>query len=349
MSAGRTTGRTIARTNEEIRESARRAAIVLALVLGGGALGYHIIEGWSLFDALYMTITTLATVGYGEVHPLSQGGRVFTMFLILVGVGNIAYAFAGTTHFFAAGGVAAYRRRAKMERNAGRLHGHTIICGCGRLGSAILHELRAQRSPVAVVERDDELALRLEQDTDVAVVRGDAAEDEVLVQAGIHRAHALVAALNDDASNVFLTLTARVLNPRLIIYGKAEDPASLTKLERAGANHTFSPSRVAGHRIANQIIRPAITELVGIATGKSTLELAIEEVVAARLRVAPGTRLAKTALWGKPDVLVLAIKTHEGAVVFPPRPDHVLHAEDRIVVMGSPVRLAEVLGRSGGE
>lgn len=332
------------RTNQEIRESVRRAGVVLALLLGGGSLGYHVIEGWGLFDALYMTITTLATVGYGEIHPLTDAGRLFTMLLILAGVGNIAYAFAGTTRFFAAGGMAAYRRRARMERNLERLSGHTIICGCGRLGSAILSELRSHGAPVAVVERDDEVAARLEQDDALVLVRGDAAEDDVLVQAGIHRAHALVAALNDDASNVFLTLSARVLNPRLVIYGKADDPTTLTKLERAGANHTFSPSGVAGHRIANQILRPAITELVGIATGKNTLELGIEEVLASRLKVAPGTPLARTALWGKPELLVLAIKTHEGAVVFPPRPEHPLHHGDRIVVMGSPARLSEVFG-----
>jgi len=334
------------RTNADIREHARRAAIVLGLVVGSGTLGYHVVEGWPIFDSLYMTITTLATVGFGEVHPLSNAGRALTMAIILAGVGNLAYAFAGTTKFLAAGGVGAYRRRAKMERTLDGLHGHTIICGCGRLGTAILHELTTHRAPVVVVERDDAIARRLGEAGDVPFVHGDAAEDDVLIAAGVQRAHALVAALNDDANNVFLTLTARVLNPRLVIYGKADDPATLTKLERAGANHTFSPSFVAGHRIAHQIIRPAITELIGIATGKSTLELAVEEVVAGRLGQPAGTRLSQTALWGKREMLVLAIKTHEGAVLFPPRADHVLHRDDRVVVMGSPVELARLLERS---
>jgi voltage-gated potassium channel len=232
-----------------------------------------------------------------------------------------------------------------MERTLDKLHGHTIVCGCGRLGTAIVHELLAHKTPVVVVERDDAVIRRLEDAGDVPFVHGDAAEDEVLVSAGVKRAHALVAALNDDASNVFLTLTARVMNPRLVIYGKADDPGTLTKLERAGANHTFSPSYVAGHRIACQIVRPAITELIGIATGKSTLELGIEEVVAGRLGLATGTRLAQTPLWGKADIMVLAIKTHEGAVVFPPKAEHVLHRDDRVVVMGSPSELAASLTR----
>jgi voltage-gated potassium channel len=330
-------------TNRELRGHARRAAMMLAFVVLGGAIGYHQIEGWPLFDSLYMTITTLATVGYGEIHPLSNAGRAFTIGLILLGVGNLAYAFAGTSHFFAAGGVQAYRRRAKMDRMLAALHGHTIICGCGRLGTAILHELTAQRAPVVVVERNEEIARRLTEAQTVPCVQGDAQDDDVLVAAGIHRAHALVAALNDDASNVFVTLSARVLNPGLVIYGKADDPATLTKLERAGANHTFSPSFVAGHRIATQIIRPAITELIGIATGKSSLELAIEEVIVRRLGFAGGTRMSQTPLWGKTDLLVLAVKTHDGAVVFPPRPDLALHPDDRIVVMGSPARLADAL------
>lgn len=331
--------------NAEIREYARRSAVTLALVLGCGTLGYHIIEGWSLFDALYMTITTLATVGYGEIHPLSTSGRAFTMVIIFVGVGNLAYAFAATTRFFAAGGLGAYRRRAKMEHTLERLHGHTIICGCGRLGAAILQELRAHKAGVVIVERDEATIRRLEEAGDVPFVHGDAAEDDVLMAAGVKRANALVAALNDDANNVFLSLTARVMNPRLVIYGKADDPSTLTKLERAGANHTFSPSHVAGHRIAHQILRPTITELIGIATGKSSLELAIEEVISGRFGLPAGSRLSQSPLWGKSDVLVLAIKTHEGTVVFPPHADHVLHAEDRIVVMGSPTNLARILAK----
>jgi voltage-gated potassium channel len=333
-------------TNRELRGHAERAALMLMFVIAGGTIGYHQIEGWPLFDSLYMTITTLATVGYGEVHPLGETGRAFTIALILLGVGNLAYAFAGTSHFFAAGGLQAYRRRAKMDRMLAALQGHTIVCGCGRLGTAILHELTAQGAPVVAIERSDEVVRRLADGPlakTVPYVQGDAQADDVLVAAGIHRAHALVAALNDDASNVFVTLSARVLNPALVIYGKADDPATLTKLERAGANHTFSPSFVAGHRIANQIIRPAITELIGIATGKSALELAIEEVVVRRFGLPAGARMSQTPLWGKTDLLVLAVKTHDGAVVFPPRPEQVLHPDDRIVVMGSPIRLADAL------
>ncbi len=331
----------------DLRDHAVRAVMILVLVLAIGSLGYHLIEGWSFFDALYMTVITLSTIGYGETHPLSTAGRVFTLFIILVGVGNLAYAFATTTQFFATGGLLAYRRRVKMQHNLEKLSGHTIVCGCGRLGSAIVHELRQRGVPFVIVERDAEIVSRLadEKGGGTLYVHGDAAEDDVLITAGVLRATALVAALNDDANNVFLTLTARVLNPTLVIYGKADDPATLVKLERAGANHTFSPSLVAGHRIAHQIIRPTITELVGIATGRDAVELAIEEVVAGALGVAPQTPLSATHFWGTPGLLVLAIRTHEGAVVFPPRADHPLHPEDRIVVMGSPARLTELTGQ----
>lgn len=326
--------------NRTIRRHAKRAGLVMLLLLGGGAIGYHLIEGWPLFDALYMTVITLSTIGYGETHPLSDGGRLFTVAMILMGVGNLAYVIGASTEFFAAGGLEAYRRRARMERTLATLENHTIICGYGRLGSAVAAELELHHAPFVVVERSEEVAEKLAQDGNFTFVHGDAGDDEVLLRAGIERAQALVAALNDDATNVFLTLTARVLNPRVVIYGKADDPTSLVKLARAGANHQFSPALVAGNRVAHQILRPAVNDLVGILTGRGRQELSIEEVIASRLGIAPGALLSTTPLWGKPDLMVLAIKTADGTIVFPPRPDYVLGPDDRVVVMGKPDQLA---------
>ena len=329
--------------NKAIRKHAYRALLVLGSLIGGGALGFRLIEGWSFTESVYMAIITLSTVGFGEVHALSDAGRWFTIALIVVGVGNIAYALGTATQFFAAGGLRAYRRRSRMERTLGTMRDHTIVCGHGRLGSAVAAALRDAGAPFVVVEQNHHVLQRLAHE-DIPHVAGDAGDDATLKLAGIEQARALVAALNDDASNVFLTLTARVLNPAVVIYGKADDPTSLIKLERAGANHRFSPAQVAGHRVANQILRPTLTDIVGLSTKRGEYELAIEEFQASGLTGVVGEALAGTRLWGNPEAMVLAIKTADGGVLFPPKADYVLHEADRVVVMGK----ADALGRLAG-
>ncbi len=330
--------------NQRIRQTAVRTASLVGGILVVGTIGYGGIEGWSFGDSLFMTVITLATIGYGEVHPLSDLGRAFTIFIIFVGVGTLGYAFAEVTAFLTSGGLRAYRRRDRLERIMRELKGHTIVCGCGRLGTALVEELHAEGQPFVVIDRDPKVLERLGLFGDIAFLQGDANDDAMLHAAGVDRAHALVAALNDDASNVFLTLTARVLtketNPQLIIHGKAEDPASLVKLERAGANHVFSPGRVVGHRIAHQILRPAITELIGLSTRKGDLELGIEELQAQNIG-AVGKTLRQSGLWGRPELMVLAVKTRDGGVVFPPKPDEPLQHGDRVVLLGRPDQLIQ--------
>lgn len=330
--------------NQRIRRTAARTAALVMAILIAGSAGYALIEGWPLLDSLFMTVITLATIGYGEIHPLSTAGRLFTIAIIFLGVGTLGYAFAEVTAFLAGGGLRAYRRRERLERMMQQLQGHTIVCGCGRLGTALVEELHAEHMPFVVIDRDARVVERLGLRGDIAFIQGDANEDAVLHAAGVDRASTLVAALNDDSSNVFLTLTARVLtketNPALVIHGKAEDPATLVKLERAGANHVFSPGRVVGHRIAHQILRPAITELIGLSTRKGDLELGIEELQAQNVG-AVGKTLRESGLWGRPELMVLAVKTRDGGVVFPPKPDEPLQHGDRVVLLGRPDQLTQ--------
>lgn len=332
--------------NIRILRHAQRGLGLLVGMLGTGTAGYMVLEGWSFLDALFMTVITLSTIGYGETHPLTPAGRVFTISLILLGVGTAAYLLAGGTSFFVAGGLEAFRRRQRMHDRLQNMKDHTIVCGFGRLGSAIVTELRRRGAEVVVVERSQEASERLAS-LGVPYLIGDASLDEVLLAAGILRAQTLVAALNDDAHNVFLTLSARVLtrdaNPRLHIHGKADDPASLVKLQRAGADHQFSPPQVLGHRIAHQILSPAVTELIGFAPGRGSEELAIEEVRLDRLQLKPGTQLQQTVLWGTAEVLVLSVRKHDGTLVFPPKGDLLVEPQDRAVVMGRAERLAQLI------
>jgi voltage-gated potassium channel len=335
--------------NRVVHRRALRAVSVTVGLIALGTGGYHMIEGWPIFDAFYMTVITVATVGYGETHPLSDLGRAFTVFLIIVGAVNIAYGLAGITEFFAKGGWEEYRRRARMHRELEALRDHTIVCGYGRLGSEVVRTLLDNRAPVVVVEANPAIAERVREQTGVPFVVGDAADDEVLQQAGVANATTLVTALSDDAANVFLTLTARVLNPQIVVYGKADDPTSLIKLERAGAQHVFSPSLVAGHRIAMQIVRPHVTDIVALHADKAGFDLTVEEFEARELVSAVGRPLSETRLWGNEDAMVLAVKTADGHIVFPPRGDYRLGATDRLIVMAKAHAMAQMASGAGAQ
>lgn len=310
------------------------ALSVASLLLLLGTVGYHLLEGWPLFDAFYMTVITLSTVGYGEVRPLSVAGRVLSILLILGGVGTLGYALGATTEFFAHGGWEASRQRRRMKHELATISKHTIVCGYGRLGRAVVEVLRQNGHRVVVVDRTAAAMEQLPEDDDLLHLVGNAQDDDVLIAAGVQRARALVAAVDSDAANVFLTLSARELNPDIVLYGKADDPKSLQKLERAGANHVFSPATVAGHRVGWQIVQPDITDLLDIATRRGDYELTIEELrVGATLR-AGGSTLRDSTLWGAPEVMIVAIKHGDGTIEFPPRADMRVAAEDLLVVLG---------------
>lgn len=193
--------------------------VILFLILLIGVIGYHWIEGWSFFDSLYMTVITLATVGYGETHPLSQTGRLFTIFLILGGMGILLYAITEITAFLVEGEMHGFLRRRKMEKNIQRLSDHYIICGGGRSGQYILDELLKTKRDCVVIEKDPVKA-RILSEKSIPVIEGDATEDSILISAGIDRAQGLASALPTDKDNLFTVITARGLNPKLRIVSK---------------------------------------------------------------------------------------------------------------------------------
>ena len=318
------------------------AGLVALILLMVGTTGYHLLEGWPLFDAFYMTVITLSTVGYGEVRPLSTAGRVLSIVLILGGVGTLGYTLGATTEFFAHGGWEASRRRRRMRHLLDTIENHTIVCGYGRLGKAVVEVLRHNGNRVVVVDLDAVRLGKLPKDEDLLHYVGNAQDDEVLIAAGVRRARALVAAVDSDAANVFLTLSARELNPEIVLYGKADDPKSLQKLERAGANHVFSPATVAGHRVGWQIVQPDVTDLLDIATRRGEYELTIEEVRIGDMLRPGGTTLRDTHLWGAKAMLIVAVKHGDGSVEFPPRADMAITAEDRAVILGNVPHVSKI-------
>jgi voltage-gated potassium channel len=311
----------------------RFSLFILVVAIGLGTFGYALIEGWGLFDALYMTVITLATVGFREVHPLSDHGRAFTLLLIIFGASSIAYAIGSLFQFMVEGQLHAILGRKKVIKQIDKLQGHYIICGYGRIGTLISSEFRSRPVPFVVVERDPELCERLATEGTL-FVQGDATDDEALIEAGIQRAKGLITAVASETANVYITLTARGLNPDLFILARCGEEGTEKKLIRAGATKVISPYKIGANRMAWAVLRPSVVDFIDIAVGSQSLELQLEEI-----RVAPGSTLvAKTLIspgmrrdWG---VMIIAIKKNDGQMMFNPESTTSIEAEDVLITIG---------------
>lgn len=259
----------------EVRTRLVRFVLVLVGITALGTAGFVLIEGWRVADASYMTVITLSTVGYGEVRPLSEAGRLFTTGLIMAGVGSVAYLFSAVGRAIVSGEISGSWRSKRMQQRIDALHDHYIVCGLGRVGHQVAADLERRDLPTVAVESAgqviDEIA------TDILYVAGDAKDDETLQRAGIERARGLVATTGDDADNLFITVTARALNPSVTIIARANQPTTEPRFLRAGADHVISPYTITGHRIATQLLHPSVTAFLDLAIHSGKLELWLEE------------------------------------------------------------------------
>ncbi|MCP3981886.1 MAG: potassium channel protein [bacterium] len=318
--------------------SIRAPTAVLVLLLAGGTLGYVAIEGWSLLDSVYMTVITITTVGFREVGELSPAGKLFTSGLILVGVGALAVAARNTFEALLARRVI-YHRRMQMEIK--RIDGHVVVCGYGRMGSTVCDDLAARGCRVVVVERDEERCRRL-QERNMLHVQGDATDDATLAAAGLERATALAAVLRDDAANLFVTLTARTMNPGLAIVARASAEKSESKMLAAGATRVLNPYRNGGRLLVRQLLHPSVTEFFDVINSGQDPDLHLEEVT-----VAAGSSLAEVTLRDAPirqelDIIVVGVRRPEGELLFNPSPDLAPRAGDVLIVLGRTENLAEL-------
>jgi voltage-gated potassium channel len=303
------------------------------LLLLLGTLGYHFIEGWSYFDSLYMTAITLTTVGYNEVHPLSQPGRWFTIFLCLGGVFILFYTASEVIRAVIGGEVREILGRQHMERSLAQLHNHLIVCGYGRMGRLVCQEFSKQELPFVVIDRHSDVL----QDFNLPhglPLHGDATSDEILRRAGIDRARALVTVAASDADNLYITMSARLLNENLFIVARVEDPGSEQKLRRAGASRVISPYQIGGSRVAQAVLRPTVLDFLDIATKTEHSHLQIEET-----QIGPGSSLAGATLRDSRlrqdlGVIILAIKKGSGQMIFNPPHDAPLEAGDILIAIG---------------
>lgn len=251
--------------------------LAFAAVVVVGGVGYALLEGWSWTDAFYMAIITITTVGFGEVHPLTPAGKLFTSVLILLGVATITYTFTALTNYLIAGKVGDTLGEFKMKRQIGSLEKHYIVCGFGRVGQQVCAQLQQDRQAFVVVEADEALVSSAKEQG-YPVVHGDAGEDHVLKQAGILRAQGLVAAVSNDAENLFVVLSARSLKQDLLIVARADTEQAVSKLMRAGANRVISPYSLGGRLIAQTLIRPDVVDFLDVVMYDDSLKLFLEDL-----------------------------------------------------------------------
>lgn len=303
------------------------------LLVSLGMLGYHLIEGWPLFDALYMAVITLTTVGFREVHELSPAGRGFTMVLALGGVFTLFYAATSVIGFVVSGQVQEVLGSRRMERSLAELKAHLIVCGYGRMGRLVCQEFSSQGLSFVVVDKNADALERFELPHGIAV-HGDAASDEILERVGIGRARALISVVASDADNLYITMSARLLNDRLFIVSRAEDERSEQKLLRAGASRVVSPYVIGGSRVAQAVLRPAVVDFLELATRTEHLELNIEEAKLADNSKLVGATLEASPLAREHGLMVVAIKKPSGTMMFNPSPEIRLEAGDTLIMLG---------------
>ncbi|ACM18930.1 cation channel, TrkA domain-containing [Geotalea daltonii FRC-32] len=314
------------------------SVLVLALLVSIGTAGYSTIEGWRLLDALYMTVITLGTVGFREIHELSDAGKIFTMVLIFFGVSVLGYIVGSLAQIMFEGQLQRIIGRKKVEKKIDALSGHYIICGFGRIGALICKEFAAKPLPFVVVENDPLVVDKLAQDS-YLFLRGNATDDETLLKAGIKKAKGLISVVTSDTENVYITLTARGLNPDLYILARSGEEGSEIKLKRAGANKVVSPYLIGGSRMAQAILRPNVMDFIEIATGREHLELQIEEIVIPATSGFIGENLASSGFRRETGVIIVGIKKASGKMVFNPESHTHMEAHDTLIVLGQPTAI----------
>lgn len=319
----------------------------LALLVSTGTLGYWLLEGWSLLDALYMTVITVTTVGFMEVHPPSTAGRLFTMVLALGGVFTAFYAASEVIRGIVSGELTDLFGRQRVQRSLADLKDHFIVCGFGRMGRIVCDEFSADAIPFVVVDRDASVLRGFDIPHGVPL-QGDATADEVLRQAGLERARGLVTVAASDAENLFITMSARLMRENLYIVARSESEASETKLRRAGASRVVSPYSIGGHRVAQAVLRPAVVDFIELATRSKSIDLQIEEVEVSGSSSLAGKTLRESGVRRELNVIVVAILRPSAATVYNPSPEAAIDPGDVLIVIGEPEKLDRLAALAAG-
>jgi voltage-gated potassium channel len=319
----------------------RRLILSLALVVfivSFGTIGYMVVEGWNFQDSLYMTVTTLTTVGYREVRELTSVGRWFTIILIIGGVGTMLYALSTGAKVLLEGEIQEVLGRRRLEKKMKELRDHYIICGYGRMGKIIVKELKSERVKFVVIEKN---AISQEKEEAFLVI-GDATQDELLKEVGIERAKGLITVLPTDAENLYVVLSAKGLNPNLFIVARAGEEGSEQKLLRAGADRVISPYHIGGLRIAHTVLKPAVVDFIELATKSGNIDLQMEEIPIPDVSRFSGLSLDQCGFGKDLGIIIVGIKKPNGEMRFNPTFRTLIEPGDTLIALGETSKLREL-------
>ncbi len=301
-----------------------------------GIAGYVLIEHYTVFDAFYMTIITVATVGYGEVHPLSDGGRLFTAFLIITSFGTFAYAISSISSYVMDGEFNRYYKNYKLTEAIKKLNNHVIICGFGRNGKQAAHVLRKHNQEFVIIEQAKGIASSLNHAYASWIIEGNSTQDEVLIRAGIMKAQALITTLPVDADNLFIVLTARSLNPKLTIISRASEDSSTKKLKIAGADNVIMPDKIGGAHMASLIMKPDVMEFVDILTGQDGDNIRLEEITFNNLpEIYRNKSIRELEIGSKSGANIIGFKTSQSEYIINPSADTKIIPDAKLFVLGT--------------
>jgi voltage-gated potassium channel len=318
------------------------ALLALGIITVVGLLGYMVLEGWSFIDALYMTVITLTTVGYKEVRTLDTTGQLWTIVLLITGVGTLFYAAVSSVELVVEGTIRGYFGRRRMEAAINRLSGHYILCGYGRVGRQVAAEFALDDVPFVVIDQDRETVQECVE-KGYLVLLGEASDDDVLEEAGIRRAKGLVAAVDSDADNVFVVLSARKLNPKLHIVARASSDESAAKLEIAGADRTLSPYAVGGRRLASLATQPVVVDFLDIVTrGEEGIEFRLEEFSVPEDSFIADRTIGELRIGERTGAMILATRYREGGFDTTPSASDRISGGDTLIVLGTREQIARL-------
>jgi len=324
------------------------ASMSLLSVVIIGIIGFMLIEGYSFLDAVTVTIALITTTntGFGPISPHSTPGRIFTVILVIVGVSMVAYAFGTIMGIVLEGHLKNFMGRSKMLKKIRALKDHIIICGAGRVGHHVILRLQKEKVPFVVIDKNEEVSAKL-QEEGLLVINDDASKDEVMHLAGIDRARGLITALPGDADNVFVTLTAKELNPNLVVVARSDLAESKTKLIRAGADKVISPSVMGGRRMAISILKPVSVDFVETLIHRHDVEIEIEEIIITPESPLAGQKLRESQIKNRTGTMVVAMKRGD-EIINNPSADEVIHGNDLLIVLGTREQLARLEALAAG-
>ncbi len=324
----------------------RRGIIILASIIAAGTTGYIFIEGWLPSEAVYMTMITISTVGYGEVHPLSEAGRIFSIALIIGGVSGALFVFSALVEYVIEGRLGIARRRRQMKAKIAKLKDHFILCGYGRVGEEIARTFSEEGVPFVVIDsRPDNIALAEEQG--YLCLLGDATSDKVLLEAGIERARALVASVGSDVDNTYVVLSARGLCPDLFIAARASAREAEAKLKMAGANRIVAPNSIGARRMALLAIRPTVADFIDTVSFRRGRELQMENIIVPDSSQLVGQTVASIRQHSRANIL--AINRKSGKLLTNPADEEPIELGDRLIIMGTAEQLTALESLCEGE